>query len=115
VTRRAAARRARAAVRICAACAGGWIAACGAPPRRAGGVEPDDAIVRLRSNVRDVQIYVDGRFVAPLDAAGGGIAVEPGYHRFELRRDDYFSSYFELELARAERRELRIELAPVLP
>ena len=89
--------------------------ACGASPPRTGGVEADDAIVQLRSNVRDAHVYVDGRFVAPLDAVRAGIAVEPGFHRFELRHDDYFSSYLELELARAERRRVRMELAPVLP
>ena len=90
-------------------------AACGANPPRTGGVERDDAIVQVKSNVRDAQVYVDGRFVAPLDAVGGGIAVEPGFHRFELRRDDYFSSYLELDLARAERRRVQLEMAPVLP
>lgn len=91
------------------------LAACGAAPPRTGGVEPDDAIVQLRSNVRDAQVYVDGRFIAPLGAVGAGIAVEPGFHRIELRHDDYFSGYLELELARAERRRVRVELAPVLP
>lgn len=89
--------------------------ACGASRPSPGGVEPDDAIIQLRSNVRDAQVYVDGRFVAPLDAVRAGIAVEPGFHRIELRRDDYFSSYLELELGRAERRKVRMELAPVLP
>jgi len=98
-------------------CAAAWIVACacaGSPPRP-GGVEADDAIVQVRSNVRDAQVYVDGRLVGPLHAVRAGIAVEPGFHRFELRRDDYFSSYLELELARAERRGVRMELAPVLP
>lgn len=101
------------AMRLAAA----WLlaCACGASPPRPGGVEPDDAIIQVRSNVRDAQVYVDGRFVAPLHAVGAGIAVEPGFHRLELRRDDYFSSYLELELARAERRKVRVELAPVLP
>jgi hypothetical protein len=89
--------------------------ACGGGQRPSGAVERDDAIVQLRSNVRDAQVYVDGRFVAPLDAVARGIAVRPGYHRIELRRDEYFSSYLELELARAERRQVRMELAPVLP
>jgi hypothetical protein len=91
------------------------LAACGGAPPRTGGVEPDDAIVQLRSNVPGAQVYVDGRFIAPLAAVGAGIAVEPGFHRFELRHDEYFSSYLELELARAERRKVRMELAPVLP
>jgi len=89
--------------------------ACGGSPPHPGGVERGDAIIQLRSNVRDAQVYVDGRFLAPLAAVGRGIAVAPGFHRFELRRDDYFSSYLELELGRAERRKVRMEMAPVLP
>lgn len=87
----------------------------GTGPIRSPGVDRDDAIVQLRSNVRDAQVYVDGRFIAPLDAVAAGIAVEPGYHRIELRHDDYFSSYLELDLARAERRRVQVELAPILP
>jgi hypothetical protein len=89
--------------------------ACGASRPAPGGVEADDAIVQVRSNVRDAQVYVDGRFVAPLHAIRAGIAVEPGFHRLELRHDDYFSSYLELELGRAERRRVQLDLAPVLP
>jgi hypothetical protein len=101
--------------RAAAAALGALACACGGSKPRPGGVERDDAIVQLRSNVRDAQVYVDGRFVAPLDAVARGIAVAPGFHRIELRRDDYFSSYLELELARAERRKVRVDLAPVLP
>lgn len=90
-------------------------AGCGGRTPSPNGVERDDAIVQVRSNVRDAQVYVDGRFIAPLNAVRGGIAVEPGFHRFELRRDDYFSSYLELELARAERRRVQMEMAPILP
>jgi len=41
--------------------------------------------------------------------------VVPGTHRFELRHDDYFSSYLELTVARAERKSVAMELAPILP
>ena len=91
------------------------LAACGARPVSPGGITRDDAILSIKSNVRDAQVYVDGRFVTPLDAAGGGIAVTPGTHRFELRHEDYFSSYLELTLAKAERRKVTMELAPILP
>ena len=91
------------------------LAACGGPQKPARGVGSNDAIVQLRSNVRDAQVYVDGRFVASLDAIGGGVAVEPGTHRFELRRDDFFSAYLELTLARAERKKVVVEMLPVLP
>jgi hypothetical protein len=92
-----------------------WLTtACGV--KHAGnGVTSNDAIVYIKSNVRDPQLYVDGRFVAPLDALRGGVAVEPGRHRIELRHDDYFSSYLELALARGERKRLTIEMAGILP
>jgi hypothetical protein len=89
-------------------------AACG-PKIGPNGVSADDAIVYVKSNVRDAQVYVDGRFIAPLDALGGGVAVEPGAHRVELRHDDFFSSYLELQLARAERKKVAMQMAPVLP
>ena len=90
-------------------------AACGGKQRPARGIGSDDAIVQLRSNVRDAHLYVDGRFIASLDAIGGGVAVEPGTHRFELRRDDYFSSYLEVTVGKAERKKLVVEMLPVLP
>ena len=92
-----------------------WLAiACGprVGPNRA---TSDDAIVYLRSNVRDAQVYIDGKFVAPLNALGGGVAIEPGAHRLELRHEDYFSSYVELQLARAERKKLALDMAAMLP
>lgn len=90
------------------------LAACG-PKVGPNGVTSSDAIVQFKSNVRDAQMFVDGRFIAPLTALGGGVAVEPGVHRFELRHDDYFSSYLELSLGKAEHRKVAMDLAPVLP
>jgi hypothetical protein len=99
----------------------GWLAvACGPRTGVTGvtgpnGVTQDDAIVYVQSNVRDAQVFLDGRFIAPLDALRGGIAVDPGTHRLELRREDYFSSYLELQLARAERKKVALEMAAILP
>jgi len=62
-----------------------------------------------------VEQLSDGRFIAPLDALGGGVALSPGAHRLELRHEDYFSSYLELQLARAERKRLALDLAAILP
>jgi hypothetical protein len=90
------------------------LASCG-PKAAPSGVTTRDAIVKVTSNVRDAQVYVDGRFIAPLAALRGGVAVEPGSHRFELRHEGYFSSYLELTLARAERKSVAIEMAPLLP
>ena len=90
------------------------VAACG-PQVGPGRNRVDDAIIVVKSNVRDAQVYIDGKFIAPLNAIGGGIAILPGPHRFELRHDDYFSSYAELTIVRAEHKKLAIDLAPVLP
>ena len=89
-------------------------AACG-PKIGPNGVTSDDAIVVIHSNVRDAQVFLDGRLVAPLAALGGGLALEPGAHRIELRREDYFSRYLELTVARAERNQLTLEMAAILP
>lgn len=90
------------------------LAACGPKPAP-NSVTPNDAIIYLKSNVTDAQVYVDGRFVGPVGVLRGGIALDPGKHRVELRKDDYFSRYAELDLHRAERKQLQLELAPVLP
>ena len=90
------------------------LVACGAKPPKSA-MSPDDALVYVRANVGDAQVWLDGRLVGPVNAVRAGIAVDPGHHRLELRADDYFSRYVELDLGRAERRKLALELAPVLP
>lgn len=92
----------------------GVLAACG-PKVGPNGVSANDAIVKVTSNVKDAQVFVDGRFIAPLAALRGGVAIEPGTHRLELRHEDYFSSYLELTVGRAERKIVALEMAPVLP
>lgn len=89
-------------------------AACGArqSPSR---VDSDDAIVTIKTNVTDANVFVDGRYFGPVNLLRGGLAFEAGKHRLELRHDDYFSRYVELDLARAERKQLQLDLAPVLP
>lgn len=89
-------------------------AACG-PKVGPNGVTASDAVVYVRSNISDAQVYVDGRFVGPISVIRGGIAVDPGKHRIELRHEDYFSRYVELDLTRAEKKKLQLDLAPVLP
>jgi len=90
------------------------VAACGPKPRP-NSVTPNDAVVYVKTNVTDAQVYVDGRFIGPVSIVRGGIALDPGKHRLELRREDYFSRYAELDLHRAERKQLQLDLAPVLP
>ncbi len=91
-----------------------WLTAC-APGVAANRVTSGDSIIYITSNVHDAQVYVDGRFIAPLDALRGGVAVAPGAHRLELRHDDYFSRYLEVQVARAARQKLAIDLAAMLP
>lgn len=91
-----------------------WLTAC-APGIAANRVTSADAIIYITSNVHDAQVYVDGRFVAPLDALGGGVAVAPGSHRLELRHDEFFSRYLEVQIARAARQKLAIDMAAMLP
>lgn len=91
-----------------------WLTAC-APGAAANRVTSGAAILYITSNVSDAQVYVDGRFVAPLDALRGGVTVAPGAHRLELRHDDYFSSYLEVQVARAVHQKLAIDMAAMLP
>jgi len=93
-----------------------WGLAAGCAPRIGpNGVTSDDAIIYVKSKRARRAGLIDGRFIAPLDALGGGVAVEPGSHQLELRHEDYFSSYLELPLARAERKKVALDLAPILP
>jgi hypothetical protein len=90
------------------------LTACGGRQKTTG-VSAEDAIFYIRSNVGDASVFVDGRFIGPVTGLKGGIAVEPGKHRLELRHDDFFSRYVDLDLGTAERKKLLITLAPVLP
>ncbi len=73
------------------------------------------AVMYLHSNIADAQVYVDGKFIGQVNLVKQGIAVDPGRHRVELRHDDYFSRYADLELARAEKKQLDLDMFPVLP
>ena len=90
------------------------LAACG-PKAAPNGVTRDEAVVQVRSNVADAQVYIDGRFVGPVNVVRAGIAMVAGKHRLELRHDDYFSRYVDLDVHRAERKKLQLQMAPVLP
>jgi hypothetical protein len=90
-------------------------AACGHNKSGTRRVSAEDAVFYVKSNVPGANLYVDGRFLGPVGGLKGGVAVVPGKHRLEFRHDDYFSRYLELDLKRAERKRLEVELAPVLP
>ena len=90
------------------------LAACGGR-QNTNTVDADDAIVLIKSNVTDANVYVDGRYYGLVKMLRGGLAFEAGKHRLELRHEDYFSRYVELDLRRAEKKQLELVLAPVLP
>ena len=89
--------------------------ACGARTPAPRGAPAGDAVVIITSNVADAQLYIDGHLVGPVSALRGGIAIDPGKHRMELRHDDYFSRYVELDLQRAAKQTIAVEMMPVLP
>ena len=91
------------------------LGACHTKTGPTGRTTAADAVFYVKSNVPTAGLFVDGHFVGPVGGLKGGVAVVPGKHRLELRQDDYFSRYVELDLEKAERKRLEIELAPVLP
>jgi hypothetical protein len=89
---------------------------CGhaAPPAPAR-IAATDAVVRVQSNIPDAGLWIDGRFIGAVDSLRGGVALDPGAHRLEVRHEAYFVHYQELDLAPGQRLTLAIELSPVLP
>jgi hypothetical protein len=79
------------------------------------GASRDNAIVYVKANVKDAGVWVDGIFIGGLESLRGGIAIEAGTHRIEVRHDDYFAYYDEVAVKAGEKRKLDIDLAPVLP
>ena len=89
-------------------------AACGSSPPVTG-PRAGQAVIYVTSNVRDAQVYVDGRFVGNLGLLHGGLAMDPGHHRVELDHAEYYSRYAEVALERSQRVKLDLEMKPVLP
>lgn len=90
-------------------------AGCGQAQRGVHGATRDDAIVYFSANVKDAGVWVDGLFIGGIESLHGGIAIDPGTHRIEVRHDDYFAYYEEVAVKAGERRTLEVALAPVLP
>ena len=82
------------------------------PPSR---LAPTDAVVKIKADVADAGVWIDGAFIGSLGEMRGGIALDPGAHRLELRHEAYFVHYQELALGPGQRLTLAIELAPILP
>lgn len=90
--------------------------ACGGgAPRGPSKVTAADAVVRIKTAVADASLWIDGSFIGPVGELRGGVALDPGRHRLELRHEAYFVHYQELDLAPGQHLTLEIELAPLLP
>lgn len=93
----------------------GLVACGGAAPRGPTTVAAADAVVRIKTDVVDAGLWIDGAFIGAVADLRGGVALDPGHHRLELRHEAYFVDYRELDLAAGQRLTLAIELAPLLP
>lgn len=92
------------------------LSACGGhPPRSRLAPRPNDAIVTLDCDVKDAEVWVDGRFEARVYDFRGGMALAPGEHKIVIRHDQYHDQYVELDLEPRERRVLEVRLAEILP
>jgi hypothetical protein len=93
------------------------LAACGTPEPVGPTDKPasTDADLTIRSNVREADVNIDGRVVGRLNKGAIRLALEPGKHQVSISRDDYFTAYLDLSVARAEKRVVKLDLAPVLP
>jgi len=89
---------------------------CGGGQRRApGAVGDQDAIVTIACEVADATVWVDGREIRQVRDLKAGVALAPGTYRLEVRHDDYHAVYLEVTVAKGERKQLAVEMAPVLP
>ena len=90
------------------------LAACGGaqPTQRSASGDP---VIVLHTNVADAQVWIDGHLLGLLPYVKKGIALDPGHHRIELRRDDYFSRYADLDLQRGQHTVLELPMSPQLP
>jgi hypothetical protein len=91
------------------------LALAGCPGRGTPDTARRSAVVLFSSAVADAEVVIDDRPIGRIRDLKSGVAVSPGFHRFEIRRDGYHTRYLELTLEAGERRRLDIELAEMLP
>lgn len=87
----------------------------GCPGRGTRDTAGDRAVVLFTSAVSDAEVVIDDRPIGRIRDLKSGVAVKPGFHRVEIRRDGYHIRYLELTLEAGERRTVEIELAEMLP
>ncbi len=74
-----------------------------------------DGVVRFIGEPVEATIWVDGRFIAPLRYARGGVALSPGRHQIELRADAFLSEFLEIETVSGSKVDVTFALVPELP
>ena len=104
-------------IRLLAVAVAVAVAACAHAPSAGltGGAAAADTRLYITTNVKDADLVIDGHYMGRLRNKGGIDGLEPGRHQLELRRDDYFSAYQEVELAAGEKKSIVLDLAPILP
>ena len=60
----------------------------------------------------DATVWVDERLVGEVREVRGGILIDPGPHRIEIRRELHYPKYFEVDARAGERRPLACDLVP---
>jgi hypothetical protein len=73
------------------------------------------AILVVQSPVADATLWVDDQPIGELRRLPGGVRMEAGPHRVELRHDAHHNRYAEVTLAPDERRVLELTLTPIEP
>jgi hypothetical protein len=86
--------------------------ACGGAPHAEPA--PARAVLTIDCPLADAAVYVDDVWIGEVADLSAGLALPPGPHRLELRRDHYHTRYLELSLAAGERTTLRVVLSEAL-
>lgn len=89
--------------------------AAGCPGRGGtGAARAQAAVLLVECDIPDALVVIDDVPAGQVRDARGGIRLRAGAHRLELRHDRYHTRYVELDLARGERRTVKVALVEVL-
>ncbi|WP_428268357.1 hypothetical protein [Haliangium sp.] len=103
------------AVMVVAGVLAGVAVGCGGPSQPEPGFSRADAVVLVRCNVPDAELWIDERFVGQVSSLAGGVAVRPGRRRVEVRHHLHHTFYEQIELGTREQLTVDAVLVPVLP
>lgn len=94
--------------RLAIAVAVALLGACGAAPRatRPAG----DAVLLIACATPDATVWVDEALVGEVRDVRGGILLDPGPHRVEVRHEQHYPRYLELDARAGERRRVTVDL-----